>query len=158
MTGAFDQIKYYWPLDPNPATTEPANNGKPLLAINELRFVTNGAPTSTQRLSGPTYFEQIPLNIDNDPEPESVYMIVDGQGVYLCVINTDPDPAAGKSYFDVVWQFRQADYDRINFDPLDIEPSPTGPVDRRRHYIQPRSLARLLCRSPAFYRVSRPRR
>ncbi|MBC8139008.1 MAG: hypothetical protein H8F28_24290, partial [Fibrella sp.] len=120
-TGVFNQVKYYWAQAAgttqvyNPATAtipEPATNGKPLLAINELRFKNGGNVSAVKRLNAATYFEQIPLNIAGTPAPESVYLIVDADGVYACIVQVDV--ATGKSFFDVLWRFGQEDYDRIN--------------------------------------------
>lgn len=110
-SGAFvPPVRYYWPI----ATPEPTNNGKPILAINDLRIISGGAVASTKRLNAPTYFEQIPLDLTADGIPESVYLIVDAEGVYACVVNANN--ATGKSYFDVLWQFKQENYNRINND------------------------------------------
>ncbi len=115
-------IKYFWAqsegnLNPYnsagaPADPEPGNNGGVVLAINELRTVAAGAPTASRKLSGPTYFEQIPLDLNGDGVPESVYLIADANGVYACLVNVDT--ATKKSYFDVLWQFGQVDYDKMN--------------------------------------------
>ncbi|MBC7806634.1 MAG: hypothetical protein H7145_10830, partial [Akkermansiaceae bacterium] len=135
-TGAFTgPIKYYWAQEqgltlpynptsmPAPQVPEPLNNGKELLAINDLRLIEADVAVSVKRLNAPTYFEQIPLDLTGDGIPESVYLIADADGVYACVVRA----VAGKSYFDILWRFQQDDYDVINrtrFVPSDISALP----------------------------------
>ena len=113
-TGAFSSIGRYW----SATIPEPTNNGKPLLAVNELRVFTGGVVSGSKTLNAPSYFEEIPLDLNNDGTPEKVYLIADSEGVYLAVISTTaatPTQSA-KSYFDVIWRFGQDEYNIINRD------------------------------------------
>ncbi len=124
-------IKYYWAqtagltlpyVAAGAAIPEPTANGKVLLAINELRIIDAGAVvTKTRRLSAPTYFEQLPLDLTADGIPESVYLIADADAVYACIVNVDIP--TGTSRFDVLWRFGQEDYDRINGGRMYLPPS-----------------------------------
>ncbi|MBC8141396.1 MAG: hypothetical protein H7Y38_08135, partial [Armatimonadetes bacterium] len=131
-TGAFNSIGRYWADTTyfTPAIAEPVNNGKPLLAVNELRTFAGGAVSDTKPLNAPTYFEEIPLDISApaDGIPEKVYLIADSDGVYLATISiTPPTPTqSAQSFFDVIWRFGQDEYDIINRDgaPANVPPIP----------------------------------
>jgi len=122
-TGAFNSIGRYW----SDTIPEPTNNGKPLLAINELRSYdpdgAGGITINTKPLNAPSYFEEIPLDIAPSlAGAEKVYLIADSDGVYLATINTVAATATqgAKSYFDVIWRFGQANYDAINAGRLTV--------------------------------------
>lgn len=113
-----------WPVNADPATTEPTGNGLIDESVDDLVIPSGLIPGVTQntirRISRPLYFQQITLpevqgapKLPGDspvPGRRQLFLLCDAGGVY----EVEPRIVDGRSVRFVNWMFRQEDYDRMN--------------------------------------------
>ena len=100
------------------AANEPTGNGTVLAAADDLRLVDATGKSVVRRLARPTYFQQLTLPGADATKPtggsnpaRTVYLVADADGVYAVYAYTT---AGGTSVRQVLWMFRQQEYDKIN--------------------------------------------